>query len=111
MVMGGVASRHALPVDRLDDIQLAVETLLAEEPAVGDHLELRVAAAPGSFQVRLAGLRNPGTRRALSPECADGSCEGCLLDVRLLLESLVDGFSVEEVAGGAFAVQMEKWIP
>lgn len=111
VVMGGVASRHALPVDLLDDVQLAVETLLAEEPAVGDDFELRVTSVAGSFRVRLAGLRNPGTREALSPECAPGLCVGCLLDVRLLLESLVDGFSVEERAGDSFAVEMEKRIP
>ena len=33
VVIGGVASRHALSVDRLDDLQLAVETLFREEPA------------------------------------------------------------------------------
>ena len=32
VVIGGVASRHALSVDRLDDVELAVETLFREEP-------------------------------------------------------------------------------
>jgi hypothetical protein len=111
VVMGGVASRHDLPVDGLDDIELAVETLLAEEPADGDDLELQVSAVPGAFRVRLAWLRNQGTRRALSPEGADSACEGCLLNVRLLLESLVDGFAVRDVTTDAFAVEMEKRIP
>jgi len=35
-------------------------------------------------------------------------CEGCLLDVRVMLESLVDAFSVVESSGDSYGVLMEK---
>jgi hypothetical protein len=35
-------------------------------------------------------------------------CEGCLLNVRLLLGSLVDGYRVVETGAHSFAVEMEK---
>ena len=49
VVTGWVASCHDLPLDRLDDIQLAIETLLAEEPATGGDLSLtRLGRAGGA---------------------------------------------------------------
>ena len=65
VVIGGMASRHALPVDRLDDVELAVETLFQEEPADGADLTLTVAVVHGVFRVTLAGLRSPLVRRTL----------------------------------------------
>lgn len=44
VVISGFASRHDMPLDKLDDLQLAIETLLAEEPSVGNELVLEVSA-------------------------------------------------------------------
>ncbi len=56
LVLGGLASRFELPVDRLEDLQLAVESLLLEPPADGtvtlvadaSEDELRVRVGPFS---------------------------------------------------------------
>jgi len=46
VLIGGVASHYGLALDSLDDLQLAVETLLAEEPRSGCDLRLELRAAP-----------------------------------------------------------------
>jgi hypothetical protein len=111
VVIGGVASRHDLPFDQLDDTQLAVETLLAEESIEGGELVLTVSGSGGAFMVRLDGLHNESVRAALLTAEPFRPCEGCLLDVRMLLDSLVDGYRVQDTAAGSFAVEMEKRTP
>ncbi len=108
VIIGGVASRQDLPLDRLDDLQLAVETLLAEEAKEGGELGLALSTIPGGFNVRLDGLENQSVKAALMADNPFEPCEGCLLDVRLLLDSLVDGYRVVEGAGGSYAVEMER---
>jgi hypothetical protein len=112
VVIGGVASRHDLPFDQLDDTQLAVETLLAEESLEGGgELVLTVSSSGGAFMVRLDGLHNQSVKAALLATELFRPCEGCLLDVRMLLDSLVDGYRVQETTAGSFAVEMEKRTP
>lgn len=111
VVIGGVASRRDLPFDQLDDTQLAVETLLAEESLEGGELVLTVSGSGGAFMVRLDGLHNQSVKAALLATELFRPCAGCLLDVRMLLDSLVDGYRVQETAAGSFAVEMEKRTP
>lgn len=112
VVLGGVASRHNVPLDALDDLDLAVETLLADEPPSGGQLELLVQVSEGAYRVCLAGLRSASTREALSYDGAAGSEHGVeALDLRRILTSLVDSFFVEERSGETFAVCLEKRIP
>lgn len=108
VVMGGVASRHDLPLDKLDDLQLAVETIVTEEPSEGEELLLELAAGSAGFRVRLSGLLNQSVRAALIAVDPFRPCEGCLLDVRFLLDSLVDTLEVEETGGDSYGVSMEK---
>ncbi|MBN1628615.1 MAG: hypothetical protein JW990_02525 [Thermoleophilia bacterium] len=108
VVMGGVASRHDVPLDKLDDLQLAVETLVTEEPAEGNELRLELSAGDDCLRVRLSGLLNQSVRVALVAVDPFHPCEGCLLDVRFLLDSLVDRLEVEESGGDSYGVFMEK---
>jgi hypothetical protein len=109
VVIGGMASRHNLPLDRLDDIQLAVETLLAEESPYGSELVLELAVSAPGFHISLGGLENQSVKAALLATDPYRPREGCLLDVRLLLDSLVDGYRVVDTTAGSFVVEMEKW--
>ena len=109
VIMGGVASRHQLPFDRLDDLQLAVETLLAEEPKEGEEFVLTLSGDARGFCVRLEGLHNQMLRTTLLATEPFQPCEGCLLDVRLFLDALVDRYQVLGDAGDSFAVEFEKW--
>jgi hypothetical protein len=113
VVIGGVASRHALSVDGLDDVELAVETLFREEPAKGDDLTLTVRVVGGSFTVTLGGLSSPLVRRTLS---ADGGVQpgtdGRADILRMIMDSLVDRYRMADGAtAGSFSVEMEKRIP
>jgi hypothetical protein len=70
LVLGGVASRFELPIDRVDDLLLAVDSLLMQE-AVGDTLRLEAEATPSGLLVRLGSFRpgqldDPGLRRVLT---------------------------------------------
>lgn len=108
VVMSGIASRHDVPLERLDDVQLAVETLLAEEPKAGCELALSVSVDSSRLSVRLEGLTNSVLKTALMATHPFQPCAGCLLDVRLLLDSLVDAYRVLEGTSGQFGVEMEK---
>jgi len=112
VVMGGVASRHGLSLERLDDMQLAVETVLAEELGSGGDLVLCLSVVSGRMVVRLEGLQNQALKAALLAADPFQPCEGCLLDVRLFLDALVDRYSVSDLPGSqtgeVFAVEMEK---
>lgn len=108
--IGGFASRHDLPVDRLDDVQLAVETLVAEEPEGEGDVVLQISAGGDGLTLRLEGLRNQGVKAALRATDPFQPCEGCLLDVRVLLDSLVDGYRVVDATAGLFALEMDKRI-
>jgi len=105
--ISGFACRHDLPVDRLDDVQLAVETLLVEEPEGEGELVLEITAAAGGLTLHLAGLRNQGVKAALLATDPFQPGEDCLLDVRVLLDSLVDGYRVLDVPAGLFALEMD----
>ena len=108
VIMGGVASRHDVSLEKLDDVQLAVETLLAEEPEAGCEFALSVSVDAQRLSVRLEGLTNVVLKAALVATDPFQPCAGCLLDVRLLLDSLVDAYRVLEGASGQFGVEMEK---
>jgi hypothetical protein len=112
VVIGGVASRHALSVDRLDDLELAVEALFREEPVEGADLTLTVSVVGETFKVTLAGLSSHLVRRTLS--ATDGiepGRDGRSDVLRMIMDALVDGYQTTDGAtAGAFSVEMVKRI-
>ena len=71
LVLGGVAARFELPIDRVDDLLLAVDSLLMQE-TVGDTVRVEAEATPSGLLVRLGSFRpgqldDPGLRRVLTP--------------------------------------------
>ena len=109
VVISSLASRQDLLMEQLDDVQLAVETLLADEPEGEGELVLEVWSGGNGLSLCVDGLHNASVRAALLAAQPFQPCEDCLLDVRLLLDSLVDAFSVIDRDEGRFAVQMDKW--
>jgi len=70
LVLGGLVSRFELPVDRVEDLLLAVESLLQQRLA-GDAVRLEATAAPDGLRLRVgpfAGspLADPGVSRVLT---------------------------------------------
>lgn len=59
LVLGGLASRFELPVDRVDDLLLAVESLLLRGIA-GESVVLEIEARPDELRVRVGPIDGPG---------------------------------------------------
>lgn len=103
MVLGGIGDRLELDLDALDDLQLAVERLLAETSAQGsvtlsfelldDHVRARVGPlAEGTLAEALQG-----------PEPPPGT-----IGIRRILATVVDSFGVESAEDAGLYVRLEK---
>ena len=90
VVVGWVASCNDLPLDSLDDINLAVETLLAEESLDGQPLTLALSVEEGCVCVMVSGLQNLDLEANLAGREPFEPSLGCPLDVRLFLDALVE---------------------
>jgi hypothetical protein len=71
LVLGGLASRFELPVDRVDDLLLAVESLLLHGIA-GETVVLQIEARQDELRVRVGpidgpGLSDPAVARVVTP--------------------------------------------
>jgi len=110
VVVGWVASCYDLPLDSLDDVNLAVETLLAEESDEGELLSLVVSIEEGCVAVEVCGLQN---RQLEANLCAREPFEpslDCPLDVKLFLDALVERYDVARTTESSFSVCMQKRI-
>ena len=103
LVLGGVADRLNLGFEELDDLQLAVERLLAEAGAQ-DSVTISVEVLERGIRTRVGPLKERTIADALQgPESAPGE-----LTLRRILETVVDAFGVEEASGGELMVRLEK---
>jgi len=103
LVLGGVADRLGLGFEDLDDLQLAVERLLAE---AGAQRAVKIAfeLSPGRVRTHVGPLREAPIAEALQgPPPAPGE-----LELRRVLETVVDSFGVEEAAAGELVVRLDK---
>ena len=103
LVLGGIADRLDLGFEDLDDLQLALERLLAEAGSQG-AVRLSFELADGRVRTRVGPLRETAVARALQgPEPPPGE-----LSLRRVLETVVDAFGVEESEGGQLVVRLDK---
>jgi hypothetical protein len=103
LVLGGVADRLDLGFEQLDDLQIAVERLLAE---AGSQESVRLAfeLSDAGVRTRVGPLRETPIAKALqAPEPRPGE-----LSLRRILETVVDAFGVEEAEAGELVVRLEK---
>jgi len=104
LVVGGLAARLDLSYDALDDVQVALDTLLATEAyAAGPEVTVEIALANGEL-VLTVGPLDPG---ALARELEDGADEGEGVGLARLLRTLTAGFELERRDGGDW-VRMRK---
>ena len=103
LVLGGVGDRCNLGFDELDDLQLAVERLLAEA-APQDSVHISLEAREEGMRVRVGPLHEGTIADALQgPEPRPGE-----LTLRRVLETVVDSFGVEEAEDGRLVVRLDK---
>ena len=91
LVVGGVASRLRLGYEELDDVQLAVESVLRSDLALAGEVNVEVAVADERLTVAVGPLDDLRLRRRLRADGRDG------LGLGMLLHRLAD--RVEVVPG------------
>ena len=103
LIIGGIAERVDFAFEEIDDLQLAVERLLAEAGQVSSvHL---------SFEVGERGIRahvGPLSESAVADALHDGDVQPGHLTLRRILQTVVDSFGVEEAADGSILVRLVK---
>jgi hypothetical protein len=103
LVLGGIADRLDLGFEDLDDIQLAVERLLAEA-GTQDRVKLAFEILPEGLRTRIGPLGERAIAEALQgPEPPPGE-----LGLRRVLETVVDSFGVEIADDGNIVVILNK---
>jgi hypothetical protein len=102
LVLGGVADRLGLGFEELDDLQLAVERLLAEAGGQSS-VKLVLELAPGYVRTHVGPLREAAIADALQ-----GPSDPGVLNLRRVLDTVVDAFGVEQAADGELVVRLEK---
>jgi hypothetical protein len=99
LVLGGVAARHDVTLDVLDDLHVALDTLLEHEEGERDlTVVLRLAA--GNVEVSI-GPFEPGVVAELDEEVGEE------LSLRRLLDAVVDTVTVGERDDGCW-VELRK---
>ncbi len=105
LVLGGIGDRLDLGFDELDDLQLAVERLLAEAGA-DTRVRLEVELSEGGLRARIGPLSEGPIADALQrPDTRPGE-----LTLRRVLETVVDSFGVERSADEGLHVRLEKLV-
>ncbi|MBD0337777.1 MAG: hypothetical protein ICV67_00630 [Thermoleophilia bacterium] len=93
LVLGGLAIRLDLTYEQLEDLQLALDSVLSEASADGD-VTVSVSVEGRSIRTAVGPFRSGRLRAAV--ESADEE----QLNLRRLLETVVDRVSVDERDGG-----------
>jgi hypothetical protein len=103
LIIGGIAERVDFAFEEIDDLQLAVERLLAEAGSQ-DSICLSFEVAEGRVRTRVGPLSEKAVAEALrNGEGATGE-----LTLARILQTVVDSFGVEEVSDGGIVVRLEK---
>jgi 2-keto-3-deoxy-6-phosphogluconate aldolase len=103
LIIGGIAERVDFAFEEIDDLQLAVERLLAEAGTVGS-VQL-------SFDVGADGIRTrvgPLSEHKVAEALRDGDAMPGELTLRRILQTVVDSFGVDEADDGRIVVRLEK---
>ena len=111
VVVGWIGSCRKLSLEQMDDLYLALETLLAEESDKGEEYVLEVAAVSKDLQVLVDGLENEELKETLCATSSFEPCDRCPLDVAMLLRALVERFEVVEHDDGVFGVRLHCQTP
>lgn len=105
LVVGGLAARLELSYEHLEDLQLALETVLDSEGFVdGDEVTVRLLVNPDSVVIEIGPLDPVVLREDLEREA------GAEVSLSRLLSTLVEEISIEENDGGQ-SLRLEKRVP
>jgi anti-sigma regulatory factor (Ser/Thr protein kinase) len=103
LIIGGIAERVDFAFEEIDDLQLAVECLLAEAGQVGS-VRLSFEVGESSIRTRVG----PLSESSLADALRNGDAPPGQLTLRRILQTVVDSFGVEDLGDGAIVVRLEK---
>jgi anti-sigma regulatory factor (Ser/Thr protein kinase) len=104
LIIGGIAERVDFAFEEIDDLQLAVERLLAEAGQEGSvHLSFEVAE--DTIRARVGPLREGAIAEALRDAAVNPPGT---LTLKRILQTVVDSFGVEPADDGRVVVRLEK---
>jgi hypothetical protein len=103
LIIGGIAERVDFAFEEIDDLQLAVERLLAEAGPVGS-VRLSFEVGVNAIRTRVGPLSEMKVAEALR----DGDAAPGELTLRRILQTVVDSFGVDESEDGRIVVRLEK---
>jgi anti-sigma regulatory factor (Ser/Thr protein kinase) len=103
LIVSGIAEQANFGFEAMDDLQLAIERLLAEAGGDG-RVKISFELADGSVRTRIGPLREgPLTAALQEPEAEAGT-----LPLARILSAVVDSFGVEPATDGQIVVRLEK---
>jgi hypothetical protein len=104
ILVGGLAARLDLSYEALDDLQLAVESILSKRVYLaGDEVTLALGVREREIEI----LVGPVDAAALRSDLTESADE---LGLRVLLGAVVDGIAFEERDGAPW-LRLEKHVP
>jgi hypothetical protein len=105
LIVGGVAERADFGFEDMDDLQLAVERLLAEAGADGE-VKMSFELKGDGIRARVGPLREGGIAEALQ----DSDDRPGTLPLARILSTVVDSYGVEQAADNQIVVRLEKLV-
>jgi anti-sigma regulatory factor (Ser/Thr protein kinase) len=103
LIVGGIAERVDFAFEEIDDLQLAVERLLAEAGTSGTVC-LSFEVGEDRIRTRIGPLSQAKVAEALQ----DGEMVPGQLTLRRILETVVDSFGVDRGDSGGIVVRLDK---
>jgi anti-sigma regulatory factor (Ser/Thr protein kinase) len=103
LIVGGIAERVDFAFEEIDDLQLAVERLLAEAGTAGT-VRLTFEVGDDRIRTRIGPLSQQKVAEALQ----DGEMIPGQLTLRRILDTVVDSFGVDQGDGSGIVVRLEK---
>jgi anti-sigma regulatory factor (Ser/Thr protein kinase) len=103
LIVGGIAERVDFAFEEIDDLQLAVERLLAEAGTSGSVC-LSFEVGEDRIRTRIG----PLSQRKVAEALQDGEMVPGQLTLRRILETVVDSFGVDHGDSGGIVVRLDK---
>jgi hypothetical protein len=103
LVVGGIAEQAGFGFEAMDDLQLAIERLLADA-GEDERVKLSFELGDGIVRTRIGPLREGRIAAALQEPAGDR----VTLSLGRILGAVVDSFGVEPADDGQIVVRLEK---
>jgi len=103
LIVGGIAERADFGFEAMDDLQLAIERLLAEAGSLG-HVSLAFEIEKGRVRTSVGPLHSDDLAKALQ----EPDVPPFKLTLARILNTVVDSYGVENAADGHIVIRLEK---